>query len=127
MHPLTIHGLVESGEGLARRLGCPTANLAPEEGQVIPGMAVYLGFATVDGASYPSIVCVNDSRDQHRLKIEVHLIDQDMELNGKRLSVELRERMRDLVEWPGEEEMCRMIKGDLAQARAYFASIQPRP
>ncbi len=121
MHPLTIRGTVEAGEGLARRLGCPTANLAPQEGQVIPGMAVYLGYATVAGVSYPAITCVSDSRDQRRLKIEVHLIDQEIELNGKRLSVELRERLRDLVDWPGEEEMCRMIKGDLQRAREYFA------
>ncbi len=120
MTPLFISGTVEPGLGFATSLGCPTANLAPEEGLVIPGMGVYLGRTDFEGKQYPSVVCVGAGRDQSRFKIEVHLIDVCIDMSGKRLSIEIVCKLRDLIPWPGEETMRGMIADDLVHAREWF-------
>jgi riboflavin kinase/FMN adenylyltransferase len=123
MKPLFITGVVESGLGLATSLGCPTANLAPEEGLVIPGMGVYLGFTKIDAGeeAFPSVLCVGAGRDQSHFKIEVHLLDTEKELRGKRLTVEVVGKLRSLIPWPGEETMKGMIAEDLVNARHWFS------
>jgi riboflavin kinase/FMN adenylyltransferase len=121
MFPLAITGVVEPGMGLATSLGCPTANLAPEEGLIIPGMGVYLGWTDVEGKRYASVLCVGAGRDQSSFKIEVHLMDVCVDLRGKRLKVEIVSKLRDLIPWPGEDQMKGMIAEDLVHAREWFA------
>jgi riboflavin kinase/FMN adenylyltransferase len=121
MPPLTLTGRVERGEGIATGLGCPTANIAVEQGVIIPGLGVYVAETAFDGETYPSLVCVNDGRTGTNLKLEVHLIGVSKDLSGKQLSVRLFEKMRDLVPWEGADHMRALIADDLDRARKWFA------
>lgn len=122
MSPLTLTGRVERGEGIATGLGCPTANLAVEQGVIIPGLGVYVGETVLEDQTYPSVVCVNDGRTGTNLKLEVHLLDVCRDLTGKRLSVRLVEKLRDLVPWEGEDHMRALIVSDLDRAREWFGN-----
>lgn len=126
--PMIFCGRVERGEGMARSLGCPTANVAIEEGTLIPALGVYVGETELEGHWYPSLVCVNDGRDGSRLKLEVHLLHTAMdEIDGKRMCVRLLDKLRELVAWRGEEEMRQMIAGDLERAEEWFHQSALRP
>lgn len=120
MQPLTFRGRVERGEGIARRLGCPTANIAIEQGIIIPALGIYVGEAEVDHVIFPSLICINDGRTGLNLKMEVHLLDQEKELAGKMISVALLEKIRDLIPYPGEEEMAKIIKDDIKKSKEWF-------
>ncbi|OGL95885.1 hypothetical protein A2348_00550 [Candidatus Uhrbacteria bacterium RIFOXYB12_FULL_58_10] len=120
MSPLTLTGRVERGEGIATGLGCPTANLAVEQGVIIPALGVYVGEAVFDGETYPSIVCVNDGRTGLNLKLEVHLLDVCKDLTDKQLSVRLLDKLRDLVPWEGADQMRAIIADDLSNAHEWF-------
>lgn len=120
MQPLTFRGRVERGEGMARELGCPTANIAIEEGIIIPALGIYVGEAEVDHVRYPSLICVSDGRTGVNLKMEVHLLNQEKELAGKSMTVVLFDKLRDIIPFPGEEEMAKVIKTDLEKSRAWF-------
>ncbi len=120
MQPLTFSGRVEKGEGIARELGCPTANIAIEQGVVIPALGVYVGDAEIEHKQYPSLICISDGRTGVNLKMEVHLLDQEMDLTGKKLTVILREKIRDIIPFPGNEEMALVIKEDLEKSRVWF-------
>lgn len=121
MRNLTFSGRVEKGEGMASQLGCPTANVAVEQGATIPALGVYVGETEIDGVRYPSLICINDGRTGYNLKMEVHLLDQhDVDLSEKRLNVVLFEKLRDLIPFPGNEPMAEMIKEDLSKAREWF-------
>lgn len=120
MKTLTFTGRVEKGEGMATQLGCPTANIAVEQGVIIPGLGVYVGEAEVGGKRYQALICINDGRTGYRLKMEVHLLGVSVELLGKHMKVQLFEKIRGLVPYPGEEEMARIIKNDLQAAVAWF-------
>lgn len=119
---LTLSGRVEKGEGMATRLGCPTANIAIEQGVIIPGLGVYVGKTEVSGQEHPSLVCINDGRDGTQLKMEVHLLDDVCQsLTGKILRVVLFEKLRDLVPFPGELEMSEVIAKDIEGAKNWFS------
>lgn len=120
MQPLTFHGRVERGEGMARKLGCPTANIAIEQGIIIPALGIYVGEAEVDHVRYPSLICISDGRTGVNLKMEVHLLNQEKELTGKSIVVVLFEKLRDIIPFPGEEEMSKVIKDDLEKSRVWF-------
>lgn len=120
MQPLTFRGRVERGEGMARRLGCPTANIAIEQGIIIPALGIYVGEAEVDHMRFPSLICVSDGRTGVNLKMEVHLLDQEKELAGKSMTVVLLEKLRDIIPYPGEEEMAKLIQEDMKKSKAWF-------
>ncbi len=125
MRHLELNGRVEKGEGMASRLGCPTANIAVEQGAVIPALGVYIGETELEGKRFPSLVCINDGRTGLNLKMEVHFLNEkDLDLVGKRLHIILLEKLRDLIPFPGEQEMMRMIADDLAKANQWFTSAQ---
>ncbi len=120
MQPLTLRGRVIKGEGIARQLGCPTANIAVEQGVVIPGLGVYVGHSEIGGVNYPSLICINDGRTGANLKMEVHLLDQTIDLSNHVLNVVLSQKIRDLIPFPGNEEMTRIIKDDMEKARIWI-------
>ena len=119
---LRLSGRVERGEGMATSLGCPTANIAIEQGVLIPALGVYLGDAQVDGKWHPALICISDGRTGYNLKMEVHLLGLNQDFTGKRIEVVLLEKLRDVVPFPGEKEMAKIIADDLERARAWAAS-----
>jgi len=131
MRQITFSGRVEVGEGFANRLGCPTANIAVEQGVIIPGMGAYIGEAFCDGVVYPALLFITDGRTGYHLKMEVHLLNQDMELIGKHMRVTVLKKLRDVIPYPGQEEMSRIIAQDIVNANQWFkdreAKIQEKP
>ena len=116
---LTLSGRVERGEGMATGLGCPTANIAIEQGVLIPALGVYLGEAQVDGVWHNALICISDGRTGYNLKMEVHLLGVSRDLHGKHIEVVLLEKLRDVIPFPGEAEMAVIIADDLVRARAW--------
>lgn len=119
---LTLSGRVERGEGMATSLGCPTANIAIEQGVLIPALGVYLGEAEVDGVWHDALICISDGRTGYNLKMEVHLLGVNRDLTGKHIEVVLYEKLRDVIPFPGEKEMAAVIASDLERAHAWSAA-----
>ncbi len=124
MQPLRFRGRVEQGEGMATKLGCPTANIAVEQGVIIPALGVYFAETECDSQRYPSLVCINDGRSGYRLKMEVHLLGVEKDLTSKRLSVVLLKKTRDLVPFESDEQMSELIAKDMVRAKEWFANRQ---
>lgn len=106
---------------MATSLGCPTANIAVEQGVLIPALGVYVGEAQIDGAWHDALICISDGRTGYNLKLEVHLLDGADDLTGKRIEAVLHEKLRDIIPFPGEKEMAAVISKDLERARAWAA------
>jgi FAD synthase len=124
MTALVFRGRVEKGEGIATRLGCPTANVAIEHGGIIPGLGVYAGEAEHRGKRYPAVICVNDGRDHSVLKMEVHLLGDCPKLDGEFLLVRLLQKQRALVPWESEEQMRALIEKDVGAAKEWFRTYK---
>lgn len=121
MHDLRFSGTIQKGEGIATGLGCPTANVAIGEGQIIPALGVYVGEACVDGACYQALVCINDGKQTGKLKMEVHLFGIVCEdFSGKYMEVSLFDKLRGLEIWENDEQIRQLIAHDLENAKAWF-------
>ena len=113
-----ISGIVQKGEGKAGRYyGVPTANLRLEgEPGLLPG--VYAGQTTLpSGEVIASVICYGAGRNVHGLKFEVHLIGLNQDLANATLSVEVGEKISQLMSFGDGEQMKKKIEADVAAAK----------
>lgn len=125
--PFSLEGEVVRGDERGRRLGFPTANLAPAERLLVPAEGVYLtrvdaeergalGFALTAISTKPTF------QGRHHT-VESHILDApaDLDLYGVRMRVHFLERIRSIQRFAGVDALKRQIEADIRQARALLA------
>lgn len=123
--PFSVTGRVIYGKQLGRSLGFPTVNIglgryrSPVRGvytvlvRDVSGGATWRGVAnvgvrpTVGGGSKPLL--------------EVHLLDQDLNLYGHFLTVQFMHKLRDEKRFNNVDELTKQIEKDCARARQFFS------
>jgi riboflavin kinase/FMN adenylyltransferase len=117
-----VDGRVVRGEGRGRTLGIPTANLDVAN-ETLPATGVYAGWCRVpdppSGPRWPAVVNLGrrptfGGRDTI---VEAHLLDQDLDLYGRRLRLEFAARLRDEQPFAGPEALVEQIRRDIARSR----------
>lgn len=122
-----VSGTVVRGAERGRTIGFPTANL---EGirTVLPRDGVYAGRAFVETNWFAAGINIGPSptfADQER-KVEVHLDGFAGDLYGRRMAVELAERLRDTVKFDGIDKLKTQLAIDIDRARALANEISTR-
>ncbi len=121
--PWSFAARVVRGDGRGRRLGFPTANVPLPE-LVLPAPGVYAVFAAWEGESAPA-VCHLGPRptfgEQGPGRAEVHVLEGEPDLLGRRLRIAFVRRLRGIRRFGGEEELARAIAADAAAARRFLA------
>ena len=114
MERILIEGVVEHGRRLGRELGFPTANLAVPE-DVAAADGVYHSRAEVGGKVYDAMSNLgrNPSVGGVERRLETHIFDFRGELYGRRLRVELLEKIRDERRFASVEELRGQIARDI--------------
>ena len=117
----TVSGEVIKGRQLGHMLGFPTANvLYPVELQpVLPG--VYAVEAEIEGRIYPAVANCGyqptiDASNQ-TMVLEVHLLDEDMDLYGKQLKTDFIRQIRPEIHFANIEELKKQIALDSETVR----------
>jgi riboflavin kinase/FMN adenylyltransferase len=130
--PFAVSGRVARGRGLgARELGCPTANLTGPS-VVLPPTGVYAArgrLATRRAGCLEGIAYVGDAPSvpaaaadaETRPLLEMHIFDFTGDLYGKRLDVELLERIRPDRTFPTLCALRDQIREDIGKARRILA------
>ncbi len=131
----SIEGVVERGHGRGRTLGFPTANLRiAGEHKLVPAPGVYACWAAVAGASPPG-----SGADGPSLmgalhvgprpvfagagdSVEIHLLDFEGDIYGRRLRVELAKRLRPVADFPSAAALAVRMRQDVARAREALGS-----
>jgi riboflavin kinase/FMN adenylyltransferase len=119
--PYRFSGLVVRGRGLGRQLGWPTANLAIDPHKFLPMEGVYAAFAQLDDG--PPLAAVMNLGPQPTVDpmapsaVEVHLLDRQLELEGRELVVEPVALLRRQQRFSGLEELSAQIAHDAQRAR----------
>ena len=114
-----IRGRVVSGRGRgARSLGFPTANLELVD-ELCPPSGVYAVYVEYQSERYPGVANIGYSPtfDDHLFTVEVHILDFDLQINGRDIKVDFVKRLREEVRFPGIEELKAQIRKDIEQAR----------
>ena len=113
--PPELDGTVVGGDQRGGTLGYPTANLAVEAGLLVPAYGIYAG-AALDHRAAISIG-TNPHYGGEERRIEPHLLDFEGDLYGKRIVVELWERLRDEQVFETEQELIDQIARDVEATR----------
>jgi len=114
--PYELDGIVVTGDQRGGTLGYPTANIALDPSLQWPADGVYAGWALDHRAAVS--IGTNPHYGGTERRIEPYLLDFDGDLYGKRLVVQLWEKLRDQAVFTSEEELVEQIGRDVAATRA---------
>ena len=114
--PLEVDGTVVSGDQRGGTLGFPTANLRVEADLLVPQFGIYAG-AVGDRRAAVSIG-VNPHYGGSERRIEAFLLDWTGDLYGRRLVVELWQRLREERSFDSEAALVTQIARDVDDTRA---------
>lgn len=120
--PFELDGIVVAGDQRGGTLGYPTANLALEPRLACPAYGIYAGSALGHRAAIS--VGTNPHYGGLERRIEPFLLDFEGDLYGKRLIVEVWERLRDEAVFDTEADLVAQIGRDVEATRA---AVRPTP
>ena len=110
-----LEGTVVLGDQRGGTLGYPTANLSVPPELLVPGYGIYAGSALGHRAAIS--IGVNPHYGGGERRIEPHLLDFIGDLYGRRLVVELWQRLREERAFSSEDELVAQIARDVEQTR----------
>ncbi len=131
-HAVIVSGMVVKGDQRGRIVGFPTANMLPEPHKLLPANGVYAAYVHLgnllerdgiyDNPVYTSVVNigVRPTFDGHKRLVEAHLLDVDLDLYDRRITLELIARLRDERRFAGIDALKAQITSDVQQARQIF-------
>ncbi len=118
----SLWGLVVPGDGRGTGLGFPTANIDAAMGVVLPADGVYAVLASVDGAWWPGVANVgvrptfSQGVGQTERRLEVHVIDQVLDLYGKHMRVSFLQRIREEISFADVRDLTQQMRRDVSVA-----------
>ena len=113
--PWDIDGTVVHGAQRGRAIGVPTANLAPES-----DLALAPGIYAVRLDGLPAVASLGTNPtfvDQGGLVLEVHVLDWQGDLYGRRVRTTFVSRIRDEQKFDSVDALILQIERDIAHAR----------
>jgi riboflavin kinase / FMN adenylyltransferase len=119
--PPEIEGTVVLGDQRGGTLGYPTANLDVPADLLVPAYGIYAGSALDHRAAVS--IGVNPHYGGSERRVEPYLLDFDGDLYGRRLVVELWQRLRDERAFTSEDELIAQIARDVEETRAAVPPI----
>lgn len=117
--PYGIGGRVVSGKKRGRTIGFPTANLRPDQEPLVPD-GVYAARVEHPGGASLAVANLGTNPtfgDLTQRSLEAHLLDFSGDLYGKRLRVELVERIRGEAKFASIDALVMQIRRDAERAR----------
>jgi riboflavin kinase/FMN adenylyltransferase len=114
--PFELDGVVVAGDQRGGTLGYPTANLRLEPDLAVPAYGIYAGSALEHRAAIS--IGTNPHYGGTERRIEPFLLDFEGDLYGKRLVVELWERLRDEAVFESEGALVEQIARDVEATKS---------
>ncbi len=122
--PYSLTGIVVEGKRLGRTLGFPTANLRPiSSDQIIPSIGIYAVKVEFEGQLLPGMLSIGYNptvSNDNIINIEVHLLQFDGDLYGKRLTLQFVERLRDELKFDSLEALRQQLIEDQKATKEIF-------
>jgi riboflavin kinase / FMN adenylyltransferase len=114
--PVEVEGIVVTGDARGGTLGFPTANLDVRPELLVPQNGIYAGAAGENRSAVS--IGTNPHYGGSERRVEAFLLDFAGDLYGKRLIVELWERLRDEQSFDSEQALIDQIARDVERTRA---------
>lgn len=120
--PFSLTGRIVHGQKLGRQLGAPTANVQLKR-RSTPLSGVYMVSLVLDGSPHPGVANIGmrpSVRSDGQPHLEVHLLDLQADLYGRRAQVVFHHKLRDEQHFASLEALKAAISADIAAARDYW-------
>lgn len=121
-----LHGSVEYGKQLGRKLGFPTINVHPSDEKLLPPKGVYMTSIFIDGICYHGVGNVGTKptvTDEKRMLVETYLFDYNDNAYDKYVQVNLHKFKRPEQKFSSVEEMKVQVERDISFAKEYFSNV----
>lgn len=118
--PFYLRGPVTAGAGRGVQLGFPTLNQIPEN-ETLPLKGVYATRTRCEDATFASVtnIGVNPTfENSATIRVETHVLDQNVNWRGRQIDVEFYERLRDEKKFSGIEDLKKQIQSDILKAKS---------
>ncbi len=120
--PYRFCGNVVSGRGIGRGIGWPTANLQVDGRKFLPGLGVYVAWAWTERQKKPFRAVMNLGPQPTvdptaPSAVEVHLLDQDIDLSKQKLVIEPVQKLREQKQFSDLKSLSNQIGLDANLAR----------
>jgi riboflavin kinase/FMN adenylyltransferase len=125
--PFAVAGRVGRGDRRGRALlGVPTANLRLPRRLLVPAAGIYAGRLSGGPLRRPMPaavnVGVNPTFGGTDLRVEAHVLDVDVDLYGRRVTVEFEHRLRPERRFDSVQELVAEMHADIAMVRRLLAA-----
>jgi riboflavin kinase / FMN adenylyltransferase len=113
----SVSGIVIKGRKIGRTIGFPTANIEPDsQYKLIPGNGVYAVEVQLNDNLYPGMLSIGSNptvnTDNRFRSIEVHILNFDKDIYGKKISVIFRKKLRDEKKFDNLEQLTAQMGRD---------------
>lgn len=112
----SFKGVVQKGAKRAAALGYPTVNIPLDERNA---SGIYAARVLFEGTEHPAAAFA----DQKRKVLEAHMLDANLDLYGKEITIELLKKIRDNESFDDDAALCAAIASDVAAIREYFSKV----
>jgi riboflavin kinase/FMN adenylyltransferase len=113
----SVGGTIIEGRKIGRSIGFPTANINPDnQYKLIPGNGVYAVEVHLDDNDYMGMLSIGSNptvnTDIRLRSVEVHILNYDMDIYGRKISVTFRKRLRDEKKFDNIELLTQQMELD---------------
>jgi len=112
----SITGTVVEGKKFGREIGFPTANILPNANNSLPANGTYSVEVITEFGRFAGMlnIGVNPTINAANKKtsIEVHIIDFDKDIYNKTISIIIKKRLRDEIQFENIEQLVTQMKLD---------------
>ena len=113
--PAEVEGTVVAGDARGGTLGFPTANLRLDPLLLVPAFGIYAGAA--EGHRAAISIGTNPHYGGEERRVEAFLLEFEGDLYGRRLVLQLWQRLRDERAFESEEALVAQIARDVEQTQ----------
>ncbi|MGD0073655.1 MAG: bifunctional riboflavin kinase/FAD synthetase [Candidatus Binataceae bacterium] len=121
-----LAGTVVHGRERGRQMGFPTANIASET-ECLPPDGVYASRVVLPEGVHPAIcnIGMRPTFAEAQRTIEAHIFHFDRDLYGRKLRIEMIERIRPELKFSSADELSRQIGIDVRRAKEIITAAAP--
>ncbi|MBQ3437018.1 MAG: bifunctional riboflavin kinase/FAD synthetase [Fusobacterium sp.] len=117
-HPIIVIGEVIHGRKIARTLGFPTANIQINN-RLYPPFGIYGAYLQIEDKNSEILygvvnIGINPTLKAGELSLEVHILDFDRDIYGKKVYIQIVEFLREEKKFNSVEELKATIANDVS-------------
>ncbi|MDP8269233.1 MAG: bifunctional riboflavin kinase/FAD synthetase [Candidatus Tenebribacter davisii] len=120
----SIHGTINQGQKIGRKIGFPTINLQPhDDNKLVPAIGVYICEVLVEGRKYLGVTNIGYSptlKTTRIKEIETHILDFNEDIYNKNVKLCFSKKIRDELFFQNKNELIVAINKDVQTTREFF-------